>query len=431
MQSSNIRRDRILHSREKIFERIAENAPFGIVFIEKSGRYSYMNPKFIEMFGYRPDEIPDGKAWFSKAYPDPEYRRLVIKIWKEDLKNLKIDEKQPKVFNVTCKDGEVKTVNIITVHIGNEEFICAFEDITERLNIESALKESEEKFKNLVERSIAGVYIIQDDVFKYVNRRFAEIHGYTIEELIDRLGPKDMVVPEDLPLVQEQIRKRISGEVETSHFSFRAKRKDNQIIHLEVFGSSMTYQGRPSIIGTLIDITERVRAEETIKHMAYHDILTGLPNRVLLFDRFNMAIATAQRKREKVAIMMIDLDRFKEVNDKFGHDAGDKFLQDIAKNIEKIIRKTDTVARMGGDEFIVLLPGILHLEDCMVVSKKILEVSKRHFKVEDIDFFVTASIGISVYPDDGIDPDVLIKNADIALYRAKENGKNRVEFYKN
>lgn len=429
MQADDIKKDKTSYPRERLFERIAENAPFGIVFIDKSGRYSYINQKFIEMFGYTHDEMTDGRTWFKKAYPEPEYRRLVIKTWKEDTKKLDIDDKQPRVFEVRCKNNEVKTVNIITVHIGNGEFISTYEDITDRVAIENASKESEEKFKNLVERSIAGVYIIQDDVFKYVNRRFAEIHGYTVEELIGRLGPKDMVIPEDLPIVQGQIQMRLSGEVDTSHFIFRTRRKNGDIIHVEVFGSSMTFQGRPSIIGTLIDITERVRAEEMIKHMAYHDTLTGLPNRILLFDRLNMAIAVAQRKKEKVGVMMIDLDRFKEINDTFGHDAGDKYLQDIAKNIEKIIRKTDTVARMGGDEFIAVLPGILHIEDCIIVSKKIIEVSRRHFQAKDMDFYVTASIGISLYPDNGSDPDTLIKNADIALYRAKEKGKNRIEVY--
>lgn len=431
MLNKKIVRDKAVTSQERIFKEIAENVPFGIVFIEASGRYSYINPKFVEMFGYNKEEVSDGRAWFSKAYPDSEYRHLVIKTWKEDINIVKLKEKRPRVFHIRCKNGDVKIVNITTVKIKKGKYMSTFEDITERVTIENALKESEEKFKSLVESSLAGVYIIQDNVFKYANRRFAEIHGYSIEEMIDRLGPRDMVIPEDLPLVEKEIQARISNEKDTSNFTFRAKRKDGKTIHVEVFGSKMMYQGRPSIIGTLIDITEKVKAEEIIRHMAYHDTLTGLPNRALLFDRLQMAMAAAKRKKTKVAVMMIDLDRFKDVNDVFGHEAGDTFLKDIAKNIEGVIRKTDTVARMGGDEFLVVLADIKGIEDALLVSRKILHVSKKSFEKDGNDFYITASIGISIYPEDGLDSDTLIRKADIALYRAKNAGKDRAAVYKN
>lgn len=414
----------------KRFQIIAEYAPYGMILIDALGNFVYINPKFKEMFGYEADEVPNGREWFSKAYPDIGYRQEVIGVWKEDIKDTKVGEKKPRIFNVTCKNGQVKTTDIITVRLEDGEFMCTFVDITERIKIEEALKESEEKFKNLVERSIAGVYILQDGVFKYVNRKFADIHGYKIEEIVGLLGPEDTIVSEDLPIIQEQIRKRLSGEIDSSQIFFRVKRKDGKLVHVEVHGSSMIYQGRRAITGTLIDITKRVEAEETIKHMAYHDTLTGLPNRALLFDRLLMALAAARRKKDKVAVMMIDIDKFKDVNDTFGHDVGDAILKIVAEGISSILRKTDTIARMGGDEFVVVLTEIASARDAAVVAGKILEMSKKPFVKGDISFSVTSSIGICIFPDNGDNPDILIKNADFAMYKAKEGGRNRVVLYK-
>ena len=175
------------------------------------------------------------------------------------------------------------------------------------------------------------------------------------------------------------------------------------------------------------EITERKRAEETIKQMAYHDALTGLPNRRLFSDRLNLALAHARRNQQKLAVMMLDLDNFKEANDTLGHSEGDKLLQAVGERLTSLLRKGDTVARMGGDEFMLLLPEIAGGEGAAEVAQRILESIREPYVFDDHELHVTTSVGIAVYPDDGKDGDLLMKNADIAMYRAKDLGRDNYQ----
>jgi diguanylate cyclase (GGDEF)-like protein/PAS domain S-box-containing protein len=177
------------------------------------------------------------------------------------------------------------------------------------------------------------------------------------------------------------------------------------------------------------EIAERMRAEEIIQQMAYHDDLTGLPNRRLLNDRLTLELAHAHRNRQKLAMMLLDLDHFKEVNDTLGHSVGDKLLQAVGDRLTGLLRKGDTVARMGGDEFMLLLPGITRLEDVDKTAQKILEAFRRSVEFDSHEIHITTSIGITLYPDDGEDSDTLMKNADIAMYRAKGGGRDNYQRY--
>ncbi len=177
-------------------------------------------------------------------------------------------------------------------------------------------------------------------------------------------------------------------------------------------------------IAILYDITERKTAEEAIWHQAYHDSLTGLPNRILFKDRLNTALAQATRESHKLAVMFLDLDRFKNINDTLGHASGDKFLQSIAIRLTKCIRSSDTVARLGGDEFTLLLPHIHSEEDAFKIAQKIIDNFKEPWIVGGHEFYISPSIGISTFPNDGEDAETLMKHADTAMYRAKEQGNN-------
>lgn len=179
----------------------------------------------------------------------------------------------------------------------------------------------------------------------------------------------------------------------------------------------------------LEEIKERKRAEETIRHRAYHDALTGLPNRALFTDHLTVARAQARRNRQMLAVMFLDLDRLKVVNDTAGHPEGDGLLKSVAQQLEGLVREGDTVARVGGDEFTVLLPGVTQVDSAVEVAERILKALRRTWVLGGHEFHVTASIGITVYPTDGDDPETLLRNADIAMYRAKEEGGNSYQFY--
>jgi diguanylate cyclase (GGDEF)-like protein len=166
-----------------------------------------------------------------------------------------------------------------------------------------------------------------------------------------------------------------------------------------------------------------------ITHTAEHDFLTGLPNRMLLNDRIGQAIAVAQRHRNKVAVMFMDLDNFKHINDSLGHHAGDKLLQSVARRLVACVRGEDTVSRQGGDEFVALLSEVRQPEDAAVIARKMLEAVAQTHAIDQHELRVTASIGVSIYPDDGADAETIVKNADTAMYQAKENGRHCYRFF--
>ncbi len=183
------------------------------------------------------------------------------------------------------------------------------------------------------------------------------------------------------------------------------------------------------LIGVAADITERKRAEARLMQLANFDTLTGLPNRALFHDRLAHALAKAHRSKKLVALLFLDLDRFKIINDSLGHYAGDELLKSVAERLQKNAREDDTVARLGGDEFTVILEGITYNEDATIVARKILEVMGQPFYLDGHEVFVTTSMGIAIYPLDGDNSDDLLKNADTAMYRAKEQGRNGYRFY--
>ena len=178
------------------------------------------------------------------------------------------------------------------------------------------------------------------------------------------------------------------------------------------------------------EITERKRAEEIIKQMAYHDALTGLPNRRLFNDRLDVAMAHAHRNQQKLAVILFDLDHFKEVNDTLGHNVGDQLLQVVGERLTSLLRKEDTVARMGGDEFMLILTEVAEAGDADEVAQKILEAIRKPYVFDGHEIHVTTSIGIALYPDAGEDEDTLMKNADIAMYRAKDLGRDNYQHWR-
>jgi diguanylate cyclase (GGDEF)-like protein len=183
-------------------------------------------------------------------------------------------------------------------------------------------------------------------------------------------------------------------------------------------------------IESIRDITENKRAEEKIQQMAYHDTLTDLPNRKLFSDRLSIALAQAKRNQKKVGVAMLDLDKFKDVNDILGHDVGDFLLKATAERLSAALRKGDTVARFGGDEFVLILPDLKGREDVIQVAQKIVDSFRKLFLIDTHQLIVTTSIGIAVYPYDGTDEAILLKNADKAMYQAKQTGRDRYQLYK-
>ena len=300
--------------------------------------------------------------------------------------------------------------------------------------IQHKLAKSEKLHRFMVENSPDIVFVLDAaGNFSFLNRKVEELQGYSRIELIGQ--PFLSIVDDEhkekaryfLESVQNQMEcQRSIDIVLNSGIGFTRRR------HFELTMSNVSESSdlaaesgrRYEVYGTARDISEQIEAEAFINFQAYHDILTRLPNRSLFKDRLALAITRAQRNGEKLAVMFIDLDRFKVINDSLGHTMGDRLLQAVSQRLLSCIRKGDTLSRFGGDEFTLLLPDISHDEAATQVATKILESVKTPFAIAGHEIYIGASIGIAVYPDAGDDLEALIKNADIAMYRIKNSGKN-------
>ncbi|HEV7485640.1 MAG TPA: EAL domain-containing protein [Thermoanaerobaculia bacterium] len=324
-------------------------------------------------------------------------------------------------------DGEPVTVLLSVTALRDEHgnltgYLHVGTDVTERKHAEETLRQQ----SAAMTASMDGIGILDGRLdFTYVNDALAKLFGYpTPQEIIGRslcdlYEPPEQVrfITTIVPLVQQRGRWR--GEA-------TGLRHDASLFPQEISLTSIEGGGMVCVVR---DITERTYAEEQIKHLAYHDALTTLPNRLLFKDRVTVAISHAQRHESRVSVLFLDLDRFKVINDSLGHNIGDQLLQAVAARVQSCVRDSDTVARLGGDEFTLLLPELTHAEDAALVAQKILEAVRYPFHIEGREFYITTSIGISVFPEDGPDAETLIKSADTAMYQAKEQGRDNYQLF--
>lgn len=285
-----------------------------------------------------------------------------------------------------------------------------------------ALRESEERFKLVFEHAPIGM-VISDFKGKFIriNQAMADLLGYPLETLA-QLSFTEITHPEDLTKDIFMVGELVRGKKQRFVMEKRYVRRDGEIIHVTLHVSLVrNSRGRPLyFIGQTVDITERTRYEQAIKHMAYHDPLTGLPNRVMLREKLAMLLAQARVNQDMLAVIFLDLDRFKLINDSLGHYVGDHALKMIADRLVHSVRASDMVARLGGDEFTVLLPGITEEQDAFRVLSKLVETLGQPLRLEDGEFTVSASVGIALYPRDGQDSDTLLRIADAAMYDSKQ-----------
>ncbi|HUN54164.1 MAG TPA: sensor domain-containing diguanylate cyclase [Smithella sp.] len=305
--------------------------------------------------------------------------------------------------------------------------------LRENEKITRALRESEAKFRGVVSQPLVGIATIEDGKFSYTNPRFAEIFGYGDDE-IHKLGPLDVTAEQDRTLVAEQLRRRLSGEVERVDYVFHGLRKDGVIVDIEIHGSAMNIGGKLTLITIIMDISERMRIErevralqDLLREQSIRDSLTGLYNRRYMEETMNREMVLAQRYMRFISVAMGDLDHFKDINDRYGHLAGDEILRVFGELMKRYSRGSDICCRYGGEEFLLVMPGMAVEHACERAEQLRAEIEATQVKFGSSAIAVTASFGVASFPQDGRSSDELIAAADRALYAAKKAGRNQVK----
>jgi diguanylate cyclase (GGDEF)-like protein/PAS domain S-box-containing protein len=301
-------------------------------------------------------------------------------------------------------------------------------DITERKQMEMSLTENEERYRKLVEFTPAGIITLDEGMIEFVNPSGINLFGAT--GLADLAGKPllDFIHGDNRELFTEQFRSAAAGEPQTAEGTIL--RKDGATLEMEASFVQFASHGKKLVQVIIHDISERKRTELVIRQMAYYDPLTGLPNRRLFDDRLNLALAQARRFGRQFAILFIDLDNFKLINDRLGHTVGDDLLKEVAQRLRDCCRReNETVARFGGDEFIILLPELRDISEIEGIIAKLFGEFCEAFAVGEHTLSTNLSLGVSLYPHDGDDAKTLVMHADTALYRAKEEGRNTWRYY--
>ncbi|HEY7746802.1 MAG TPA: diguanylate cyclase, partial [Desulfuromonadales bacterium] len=303
----------------------------------------------------------------------------------------------------------------------------------------------DEFFHSLFENAAAGMAVATiDGTLLQVNPAFCTLLGYSPDDLL-RLKVAEITHPDDRERTRDNFQAVAEGKSTVFHYEKRYLRRDGAVVWgLTTVAWLRDEAGRPTWCVALIqDITERIKAEEALRqskseliarqkdldYLSYHDPLTGLPNRLLLQDRLQHALAKARRAGSEAALLFLDLDRFKNINDTLGHEVGDRILCEVAKRLRGLVRETDTLARFGGDEFIVLLEEIQEPKIAVRIARQVIDALATPIEVEQELFHLGGSIGISLFPHNGEDAETLLKCGEVAMYQAKEKGRNTCQFY--
>jgi diguanylate cyclase (GGDEF)-like protein/PAS domain S-box-containing protein len=423
-----------LKESEATFRSMAETIPLAIyVAIGENQVSEYVNPTFVNLFGYEKDDIATVNEWWRQACPAETYYIKVVEEWKRKINetmatNSKTD---PMEVVVTCKDGSKKFISWRLITLGNKIYAFGY-DLTETKLAEVELQIAATAFE-----SQSGMMVIDaNQQILRVNKAFEKITGYALEE-VKGLGVKFLNSGQQ----DEAFYKAMWKDVNNKGFwegEVWNKRKNGEVYPEQLNITSVIKEdGIASYyVGTFNDITTSKAAAEEIENLAFYDSLTRLPNRRHLLEQLNQALAASKNNGQSGAIMFLDLDHFKTLNDTLGHDAGDLLLKKVADRLVSCVRESDTVARLGGDEFILLLQGLreqVHDSTSQVesIGFKILTALSQPYELDGNNYYSSSSIGISMFGrqqgDAGVED--LLRQADIAMYQAKASGRNTLRFF--
>ena len=407
---------------------VLDNVAEGIITIDESGFIESFNPAAEKLFGYPAREIIGKNIKQLMPSPYQENHDLYLQNYASTRERRCLGQGFREVDGLR-KDGTTFPMDLSISELtlpDKQLYIGVVRDITQRKLDEAEMA----KLSLAIEQTADSVMITdRDALIEYVNCGFEQTTGYARTEVLGKRASILKSGVQDAHFYQTLWRSIKHGKVFQQILVNRKKNgnlyyEEKTITPLRDHHGDITH-----FISTGKDITERMRTQKRLQFLAHHDVLTTLPNRVLFMDRITQAIAHAKRSKSILALLFMDLDRFKKINDTLGHTVGDILLKQLSERLKHSLREADTIARLSGDEFAVLLPDIHHVDDVLPITNKILQQYSEPFVIENHELFITTSIGIAIFPDNGTDPDTLLKNADTAMYAAKAKGRGTFCFY--
>ncbi len=425
---------------EARYREIFENAPFGIWISDEEGTQIFANQATLDLFGVSdPAQLVGSWNVFRDTTKDEEpFRKGFQRALAGEIVRFRQDLNMGTVKYKTTREGAVcffSTLFPIQAGSGGESHIVVIqEDITAQVRAEEEIHQLSQFQESIIENANVWLDVLDENHNVLIWNNAAEaISGYSKEEVVGHAKIWEWLYPDDAyrkALVEKVTAVVEKGETrEGLETTIHCKNNQTKVISWHE-RCLVDEKGNP--IGSIAlgrDITERKRVEEQLAYMATHDTLTGLPNRQAFSERLDLELDHAHRNQRQLAVMMLDLDHFKKVNDTLGHSVGDKLLQAVGKRLTGLRRKSDTVARLGGDEFMLILPEIAQYEDAERIAQQLLQTVWEPLVIDGRELRISTSIGVVLYPEDADDAETLVRNADIAMYRAKEMGRNTFQRY--
>ncbi|MBL8383767.1 MAG: EAL domain-containing protein [Burkholderiales bacterium] len=401
---------------------LADNVPAAIAYFDRDTlECRFANRQYAESNGWTVESII-GQTVRSVV---GEQAWAVIE---SDVERVRAGEKATYVRSQMLPSGEERQIEVNLVpHFANDgRQLGAFvliNDVTRYHLAERSIRESEERMRKFAAATTEGIFFHKNGVLEDVNDALLGILGYSRDEMIGH-NTLEFVPSDQHDKISEYIRAGSEHVYECD-----VLHRDGRRIPVEMVAKTVHRGGETYRLGVLRDVSERKRAEARIEYLARHDVLTGLPNRSFLSERLEGMLALARRHEVHAAILFIDLDNFKNINDSLGHHAGDSLLKEVANRLRGALRDADVVARLGGDEFLVAVGDLGAPGDATRVAAKVLAAVSAPVSLDNRQVYVTPSIGVSLFPRDGTDAEELIRHADSAMYRAKESGRANYQFY--
>ncbi|MGB9110472.1 MAG: PAS domain S-box protein, partial [Telluria sp.] len=434
--SDRKRSEALLRESEQRFRLLYENAPIGIGHIDLNGNWLYVNSTFAAIAGYAPQELV-GRNNLELAPPDERDRS---RQFTERLLAGEIEIQRDR--RLLRKDGSTRWIRLTAKMLRDDAGrllygIVLFADITEAMHAEDALRRSEERFRTTFEHAPLGIAeCAPDGRFVAANGTLLAMLGYTMAEL-ENLSNQDITHPADQETAIRNVHDLLTGRIPATVVEQRYVRKDRSQLWVNITTSLRASGDGPHLLAIVEDVTARKKAEEALRsavensfHLASHDALTGLANRANFNERLKDAIKYAQRDQHLVAVHVLDLDRFKSVNDTLGHHVGDLLLKEVARRLKFHIRETDLAARLGGDEFVIVQTHLADAAAAEVLADKIVFELSLPYHLDGQEVYSGTSMGIALYPDNALDPGQLVKLADLALYEAKSQGRMNYQVFR-